>query len=308
VLLAFGRLIFFTDFEMIASVVGDYGGGTVNMAPFTDGGLFTPDMAFRRRLDISNPILWAKFDRDVILIGTADGVYAIRKINTGQIFSSDNIECVKQSHGGLVDVPPDPDRHLDDDRPARRPQAARGRIQPRQRPLRRAEHQRLAAPYPQGRRGPARVPGEPDELLWAVRGDGQLALHPHVPEQEVKGFARITHGDGPVSACAIPGDDGQDELWALVNGIAGRSVQLQDPAWEEGEPRSPTRSSSTAARPIRRADDDGQRAHPPCRATRSRCSPTARWSPGERRRRRHLTPALPRPRRRIHIGLPYRRG
>lgn len=235
-LLAFGRLIFFTDFEIIASVAGDYGGGTVNMAPFTDAGLVTPDMAFRRRLDISNPILWAKADRDVILVGTADGIYAIRKVNAAQIFSSDNIECVKQSHVGAATCPPaqlgtatmfvqiggrklrEAGYSLDTDR------YAAPNVNVWQRHILKSGAKQLA------------FQGEPDELLWAVRSDGQVALHPHVPEQEVKGFARLTHGDGPVlSACVIPGASGQDELWALVNGAGGRSVQKLEPPWEEGE-------------------------------------------------------------------------
>jgi hypothetical protein len=84
-------------------------------------------MAFRRRLDISNPILWARFDRDVILIGTADGTYAIRKVNSGQIFSSDNVECVKQGEARRLDGPAGQTGQFDDLRPERRPQAARGR-------------------------------------------------------------------------------------------------------------------------------------------------------------------------------------
>lgn len=236
VLLAFGRLIFFTDFEMIASVAGDYGGGTVNMAPFTDGGLFTPDMAFRRRLDISNPILWAKLDRDAILVGTADGIHAIRKINSSQIFSSDNVEVVKQQHYGVTAVPPI------------QTSSATVAVQQGGRKLRELGYSLDTDRYVgsnlnvwqrhilKGGAVQLAFQGEPDELLQVVRGDGQLAVHPHVPEQDIKGFARTVHADGPIlSACAIPGGTGQDQLWVLVNGAGGRSVQLQDPSWEDGE-------------------------------------------------------------------------
>lgn len=235
-LLAFGRLIYFTDFEIMASVIGDYGGGTVNMAPFTEGGLITPDMAFRRRLDISNPILWAKADRDVILIGTADGIYAIRKINSGQIFASDNIEAVKQSHYRADPVPPT------------QTGVSTVFVQSGGRKLREAQYDLQGDRYPAQNiniwqrhilKGGARqltFQAEPDELLWIVRGDGELALHPHVPEQEVRGFARTAHAAGAiVSAQAIPGGDGNDGLWALVNAGGSLSVQLQDPAWEEDE-------------------------------------------------------------------------
>lgn len=235
VLLAFGRLIFLTDFEIMASVVGDYGGGTVNMAPFSQSGLVAPDQAFRRRLDISNPILWAKADREVILIGTADGTYAIRKVNSAQIFASDNIEVIKQGHNGVAACPPaqlgtatlyvqiggrklrEAGYSLDKDRY----EAANVNVW--QRHILKSGARQLA------------FQAEPDELLWAVRNDGQIALHPYVPEQEVRGFARLTHGDGPIlSACSIPGTS-KAELWVLVNGSTGRSVQLMDPAWEESE-------------------------------------------------------------------------
>lgn len=235
VLLAFGRLIFFTDFEIVASVVGDYAGGSVNMAPFTDSGLFAPDMAFRRRLDISNPILWAKEDRDVILLGTADGTHAIRKINSAEIFSSDNIERVPQERVRCEAVEPvqtgtstiftqrggrkmrEADYMLDRDR------YVSPNINVWQRHILNGGALQLA------------FQASPDEMLWAVRGDGQLALHPHVPEQEVRGFARLVHAAGAVlSACTIPAEDGSDELWALVENEDGaKSVELQAPSWEE---------------------------------------------------------------------------
>jgi hypothetical protein len=236
VLLAFGRLIFFTDFEIMASVVGDYGGGTVNMAPFTDAGLFTPDMAFRRRLDISNPILWVQLDRDVILVGTADGVHAIRKTNANQTFSSDNIEVVKQTHRRASAIPP-----VQTD-------TSTIFVQNGGRKLREAQYDLQGDRYPAVnmnvwqrhilKSGAVQLAfqAEPEELVLAVRGDGVIALHPHVPEQEIRGFARISHGDGAVlSICVIPGSSGKDEAWALVNGSGGRSVQLQDPPWEDGE-------------------------------------------------------------------------
>lgn len=237
VILAFGRLIFFTDFEIVASVAGDYGGGAVNMSPFTESGLLTPDMAFRKRLSLSNPILWVKEDRDII-VGTSDGEYAIRKINSGEIFSSDNIECVRQSSYGSAAVEPvqigtatlfvqksgrkirEADYRLESDR------YVSPNIAVWQRHILKSGARQLAFQQ------------EPEEMLWAVRNDGVLALHPHVPEQEVKGFARAAHAAGAVlSAVAIPSEDGtSDQLWTLVDGgAAGKSVELQAPAWEEGE-------------------------------------------------------------------------
>lgn len=237
VLLAFGRLIFFTDFEIMASVAGDYGGGSVNMSPFTESGLLTPDMAFRKRLSLSNPILWVKEDRDIIL-GTVDGEYAIRKINSGEIFSSDNIECVPQSSYGSAAVEPvkvgtstlfvqksgrkirEADYQLERDR------YVSPNIAVWQRHILKSGAKQLVFQQ------------EPEEMLLAVRNDGLVAVHPHVPEQEVKGFSRMAHAAGAVlSGVSIPSEDGTlDQLWALVDGdAAGKSVELQAQPWEEGE-------------------------------------------------------------------------
>jgi hypothetical protein len=236
VILAFGRLIYFTDFDIVASVVGDYGGGTINMADYTESGLLAPDMAFRRRLSVANPILWVREDRD-ILIGTADGEYVIRKINSAEIFSSDNIECVKQSHYGSAEVLPvqigtstlfvqksgrkirAADYTLDRDR------YVSPNVAVWQRHILKSGARQLVFQQ------------EPEELVWAVRADGVLAVHAHVPEQDIKGFARATHAAGPVlSAVAIPSTSGQlDDLWVLVDGAGGKSVEQQAAWWEEEE-------------------------------------------------------------------------
>lgn len=237
-LIAFGRMIMFTDFEMICSVVGDYGGGSVNLAELTESGLLAPDMAFRRRLDISNPVLWAIADRDSILVGTVDGEYAIRKVNAAAIFSSDNVECVPQSRYGAAEV-----------RPAQTGTSTLF-VQKSGRKLREAgydlQSDRYVAPNIAVWQRHILKSGakqltfqqEPEEMLWAVRNDGVLVLHPHVPEQDVKGFARAGHAAGAVlSAVSSPTMDGtSDELWVLVDGgTAGKSVEQQQPFWEEGE-------------------------------------------------------------------------
>jgi len=238
VLLAFGRLIFFTDFEIVGSVVADYGGGRVNMTPYDANGDLAPDMAFRRRLDISNPVLWAKVDRDTIIVGTADAEYVIRKTNTGEIFSGSNIECVPQSHYGASAV-----------RPVQTGTSTLF-VQKNGRKIREANYSlqsdRYEAPnisiwqrhiLKSGARQLV-FQQEPEEMLWVVRQDGVMALHPHVPEQEVRGFARAQHGGGRVlSAVSAPGGMGEiDELWTLVEAPAGgKSIELQAPWWEEGE-------------------------------------------------------------------------
>jgi hypothetical protein len=238
VLLAFGRLIFFTNFEILGSVVADYGGGRVNMAVYDEAGVATSDMAFRRRLDISNPVLWAKVDRNGILVGTADGEYVIGKTNAGEAFSGSNMECVPQSRYGGSPVKPI------------QTGTSTLFVQKNGRKLREAgfsfQSDRYEAPniviwarhiLKSGVRQLA-FQQEPEEMVWVVRMDGILAMHPHVPEQEVKGFARAQHGGGLVlNVVSVPGGMGEtDDLWILVQAPDGsRSIELQSPWWEEGE-------------------------------------------------------------------------
>jgi hypothetical protein len=240
VLLAFGRLIFFTDFEMICSVVGDYGGGTVNMAPFTDSGLFTPDQAFRKRLAISNPILWAREDRDVILIGTADGVMRSARPTARR-------SSLRQCRGGEAKP-----HRLELGLPAQTGVSTIF-VQLGGRKLREAGY--TCRPIATSRRTSISGSGhilkggavqlafqaEPEELLWAVRGDGQLALHPHVPEQDVRGFARLGPRRRPGAlGLRHPRRRRPDQLWALVAGqTAGLSVQLRIRRLGRGRDRAP---------------------------------------------------------------------
>jgi len=246
VLLAFGRLVFFTDFEIVGSVVGDYGGGRVNMAAYNEAGIPTSDMAFRRRLDLSNPIQWAKVDRNAILVGTADGEYAIGKTNAGEILSGTNIESIPQSRFGST-------HHS---KPVQTGTSTLF-VQKNGRKIREANYSFQSDRYEAPniaiwqrhilRSGAHQLvfQQEPEEMLWVVRHDGLLVLHPHVPEQEVKGFARARHGGGLVrSAVALPGggsalahDDGStDELWILVEAPDGSmSIEMQSAWWEEGE-------------------------------------------------------------------------
>jgi len=243
VLLAWGRLVLFTDFEIIGSVVGDYAGGRANFAEYADNDAATVDMAFRRRLSISNPVIWAREDRGNILVGTQDGEYLIGPINPSAIVSAENIQCVKQTrHGSAAVFPID----------------AAGEtifVQKGGRVLRQAtysfERDRYAAfdltvfARHVLETGCVQLAYEQDseEMLWALRADGVLAAHPHAPEpsKDIKGFARRIHAAGPVlSTCCVPSEDGTlDEQWILVENEAtgAKSVEQRAPWWVEGGPK-----------------------------------------------------------------------
>lgn len=238
VVLAWGRLVLFTDFEVIATVIGDYGGGRANFAEYADNGEATEDMSFRRLLTISNPVLWAREDNGNILIGTLDGVYLVGPINGSAAVSAENIQCVKQSRYGCSAVQP-----IEVGSETIYAQAAGKKLRAAEYSFQSNRYQpALINVWSRHILGPGCIQlsyeGESEEMVWALRGDGVLAMHPRVPEQEVKGFARRIHAAGPIlSAVAIPSEDGTlDEQWVLVtdSDTGAKSIERRDPWWVDG--------------------------------------------------------------------------
>ncbi|SFR86450.1 hypothetical protein [Sphingomonas jatrophae] len=235
---AFGRLLFFKGFDVVGSVAGDYGGGRVNFATTTSAGLIAADLGFRRTLATEDPVLWVAGDRKLI-VGTASKELAVGAINSGAAVSGDNIAADPQSFYGSERVWP----------------AQIGTstifVQRGGRKLREAQYafandRYVAANMTVWCRHVTRsgirqfaFQAEPEELLLAVRADGQIAVHPHAPEQEIKGFARIVPGGGGriLSAVTIVGADGlTDELWCLIEREGVRSVEKMAPWRDEGDP------------------------------------------------------------------------
>ena len=214
VVIAFaGRLAHFKDRELLASVAGDY----LNHQAYTSSGTLAADMAFRRTLSTEDPVLWAIGDRKLI-VGSASREIAIGAINQAQAIAGDNIEAVPQSFYGSERVFP----------------VQIGTtgvfVQRAGRKLRQAEYDFARDRYQAANmtvwcrhitKGGIRqltFQKEPGELLIGVRGDGQLVVHPHAPEQEIKGFARIRHGGGDIlsAVCVADASGTQDALWVLV--------------------------------------------------------------------------------------------
>lgn len=229
-----GRLCHFKGAELLASVAGDY----LNHTTFTAAGLTPADLAFRRTMSTEDPVLWAIADRRII-VGTASREIAVGALNAALAISGDNVEAVPQSFYGSERVFP----------------VQIGTtgvfVQRSGRKLRQADYsfgqdrytaQNMTVWCRHVTKGGIRqlcFQKEPEELLVGVRGDGQLIVHPHAPEQDIKGFARIVHGGGQVlSAVTIAASDGAvDELWVLVlypNG--GRSVERMARWRDDGDP------------------------------------------------------------------------
>jgi hypothetical protein len=233
VVIAWGsRLCHFKQFELLASVAGDY----LNHATYTASGVLAGDLAFRRTLSTEDPVLWAMGDRRLI-VGTASREIAIGAINQAQAVSGDNIEAVPQSFYGSERVQP--------------AQIATTGVfvQRGARKLRQAEYDFARDRYQSAnmtvwcrhltRSGVRQLAfaKEPEELLVGVRGDGVMIAHPHAPEQEIKGFSRIAHAGGKllsVVSCANSAGD-RDALWVLVERADGARGVERMADWHEDE-------------------------------------------------------------------------
>jgi hypothetical protein len=222
-------------------VVGDYGGGRCNFAAFTDSGTLAADLAFRRRIATTQPPLWMKSTGSKILVGTADREIAIGPANSQAAFSGDNLRAADQSFYGSEPVAPEQigTQTVFVERGARRLRAADYDF----------ANDRYDAPDLTAGAGHITrgvldgVAGGivqlasqrvPYALLYGVRSDGQLVVHPS-SRLEIKGFARTVLGGGArvVSAVSIRGEDGRtDELWCLVEREDGHGATVRE-VWQQ---------------------------------------------------------------------------
>lgn len=244
VVLGKGRLNFFKDFEIVGSVVGDYGGGRINFAAWNDAGVLSDDLAFRRTISIEEPGLWVVPDRKGFLLGTPSREVAIGPINAAAAFSGTNITAEVQSYYGseLVFPVQTGTEALFIERGGKRLRSTDfdlGRD--------RYDAEDLTA-------GAAHIAGPgiiqlawqraPQALVYGVRSDGQLVVHSK-SRLPIKGFSRTVLGGGALarSAVSIFGEDGRtEELWLLVERTAGdgetvlREIWKQEPWWALGPP------------------------------------------------------------------------
>lgn len=243
VALMWGRQVHLKDFDLIASVAGDYGGGQVNFAAFTDSGTLAADLAFRRTLATEDPPIWVVADRR-LLLGTASKELAIGPVNAQAAVSGENILAEPQSFYGSEPVRPvqigietvfverggrriraasyefTRDRYTADDiTVAARHITSSG--------IRQLAYQRV--PWP---------------MLLALREDGQIVCHSDT-KLDVKGFSRMRLGGAAVarSIVSIVGADGKsDEAWLLVErstpGGPRREIWRQTSWRELGSPQA----------------------------------------------------------------------
>lgn len=233
-----GRQLHFKDGEVIGSVVGDYGGGRVNFAAYSDAGTVETDLSFRRRIATADDPLWVSGDRK-LLLGTASSEIAMGPVNTGAAFSGLNIEAEPQSFYGSERVFPvqTGTETIFVERGGRRVRSAdydfgRDRYDA---PDLNATSRHITAG------GVVQLAFQriPYNLVYGVRADGQLIVHART-RGEIKGWSRFRLGGGAraLSAVAVVGEDGKrDALWVLAErengaGATVREIWRQD-YWRE---------------------------------------------------------------------------
>lgn len=225
------RLVFIKKFDVYASVVGDY----LNHATFTSSGQVAADMAFRYRLAACDPVLWAVADLRLVL-GTASGIYPLGALNGAAAVGPGNVGISRPSFYGTEPVQPLQIGTMVEF-------VERGGLKLREGQYDFQRDAMVAANTTvwcrhMSRGGLKQIAylSAAEELLFAVRGDGQLAVHAYAPEQDVKGWTRRIHGGGGafLSAESIPADDGgYDELWALVDIGGVKSIERMARFWDD---------------------------------------------------------------------------
>lgn len=231
-----GRLGFIKGFDLCLSVAGAFR----DFSEENESGVPTPDMAIRKTIDSSDPILWVKADRE-LLIGSNLAEYKVAKLNPNEPLSSENIEIVPQTFHGSAAVEPVQIGAVTAfvQRGARKIRAAAYSL----------ESDRYAAANLTlwarqiSKSGIVQLAhqAEPEELLWGLRADGKLIAHAYQPEQEVKGLSlgKAMDDAAILSIQSMPSTDGtRDDLWMLVERNGARTIECLDRWWDEDEGRA----------------------------------------------------------------------
>lgn len=232
------RLYYGKDYDLAATAVGDFN----DHATKDETGTIQPDLAFRRRTPSPNVIRWLANDRQ-LLVGTASGEYSVSAVNPGQAISAENIQIPAQSFHGSEKVRPVQagSRTMFVARTGRKLREAgydfnvdRYRAQDL---MTRSSHL--------GRTGFIELAwqAEPEAIVWALRGDGQLAALTYDEDQDVRAWTRhqLAGADTVVEsiACMPAPDNSHDQLWLAVRRTIGgatvRHIERLTQWWQEGD-------------------------------------------------------------------------
>jgi hypothetical protein len=228
--IGFGRLLLWKDFDILGSVVGDYGGGRVNFAAFSDVGVLTDDLAFRRTMSLEEPPLWVQRDKQKLILGLPAREVAVGPLNSAAAFSGANISVEDQSFYGSELVWP-----VQFGTETIFVERGGGRLRSADFDFARDRYDATDLTAAAGHICTGSDGGgivqlahqrAPQALVYAVRSDGQLVVHSK-SRLEIKGFSRTVLGDGAraKSAVSIYGEDGRtEELWLLVERERGEDT------------------------------------------------------------------------------------
>lgn len=227
-----GRLCLFRGNQFAGSVLGDYR----DFAEYNEDAERSTDMGFVRTIDAPDKPLWCQVDGDTLLIGTSRGEFSIAPQNTSEIFSGSNMQIKPNSwHGSMAaDTVQTATETIFIQRGGRKIRAARYAIEQDRRTARNL----LLYARQMGRPQLVQLAyqAESEELLWALRSDGKVAVHSYNPDQDVKGWAMgLVIEDAIVrSICVIPSTDGtRDDLWLLVDRDGALSIEQLSEWWDE---------------------------------------------------------------------------
>ncbi|QJQ31824.1 hypothetical protein GV829_04645 [Sphingomonas lacunae] len=236
-----GRLCLFKANEFAGSVLGDY----EDFSEYNEDAERSEDMGFRRLIDAPDRPLWCQVDGDALLIGTSRGEFSITPQNTSEIFSGGNMQIKPNSwHGSeAADTVQTATETIFIQRGGHKIRAARYAIEQDRRTARNL----LLYARQMGRPKLTQLAyqAETEELLWALRSDGTVAVHSYNPDQDVKGWAMGLSIEGAAvrSICVIPSTDGsRDDLWLLVDRGGTISVEQLAEWWDEDAGLTPADS------------------------------------------------------------------
>lgn len=202
-----------------STLYGSVFGGFDDHSEFNERGESSADMAIVYPLDDADEIVSISAATGRLIVTTARASYAIEAGGQAQGLSPGNIRETKQnSSGAAISMPVDIDGRLVYIDRSRRNlieadyDVGRGRAEP-------VNLTRYARHIGRARFMEIAEQKEPHQLLWAVLGDGGMAVAAYLPAEQVLGWARRSMATGMAarSICAITDPLGElRQIWLAV--------------------------------------------------------------------------------------------
>ena len=179
--------------------------------------LDTSPVQFSIAADTYSEILWLVSREDLVL-GTAEGEWSVGSRTQTEAISGANIFAKRGSEHGSHPI----QAILADDRVMfveRYGKKLRGLIYDYDRQGYQAEELTALSRHivGDGQIVELALQKQPDNIIWCLRDDGDLAALTFESSQEVAGWSRHTIAGNVKSICVTPGENGSDQLWILAD-------------------------------------------------------------------------------------------